>query len=119
MVEMEDTELGSTIRSHSKAHLKAATCEARLKTYGERLILLGTNLKDNPQNIRIEEEQIFLNNEGYDEQIIGPIDIEIILKLAAEFKEASQRERQLAYELKENGMDHVVDGLNNQQESTS
>ena len=60
-----------------------------------------------------------MKDERGETQTISKIDITIALQLTVDFNKAYQSEMQFTLELRENGMDHVVDGLNNQQESTS
>ena len=50
---IEDAELGKLTRDHLYAHEQVARQKAELEQIGESLILLGSNLRKHPQDIRI------------------------------------------------------------------
>ena len=109
---IEDAELGKLTRDHLYAHEQVARQKAELEQIGESLILLGSNLRKNPQNIRIGEAKITLKNRNEDRTVLwSTLDIADIFHIVEDLKQATDREQKVAHQIREAGMGYIVDGL--------
>ena len=110
---MEDAELGKLTRDNLYAHDQVARQKAELKQIGESLILLGSNLRKYPQNIRIGEDKITLKDDQNQDRILlwSTLDIDNIFHIVEDLKQATEREQQIAHQIREAGMGYIVDGL--------
>ena len=110
---IEDAELGKLTRDHLYAHDQVARQKAELEQIGEDLILLGENLKKHPQNIRIGEAKITLKGDRDEDRTVlwSTLDITDIFHTVEELRQATEREQQVADQMREAGMGYIVDGL--------
>ena len=109
---IEDAELGKLTRDHLYAHEQVARQKAELEQIGESLILLGSNLRKNPQNIRIGEAKITLKNRNEERTVLwSTLDIADIFHIVEDLKKATDREQKVAHQIREAGMGYIVDGL--------
>ena len=103
---MEDAELGKLTRDHLYAHGQVARQKAELEQIGENLILLGSNLRKYPQNIRIREAKITLKddrNEDRTHPLVHVGAIADIFHIVEDLKQATEQEQQAAHQLREAG----------------
>ena len=116
----EDTEFGKLVKDHLYTHEQVSEQRAELEQIGENLVLLGNNLKEHPQNIHIGEAKITLQDDRHGDRIIrlSTMNIADILHTVEELKQATEREQQLAGRIREAGMGHIVDGLENRRLQT-
>ena len=110
---IEDAELGKLTRDHLYAHDQVARQKAELEQIGENLVLLGSNLRKQPQNIRIGEAKITLKGNGNEDRtaLRSTLDIADIFHIVENLKQATEREQQIAHQIREAGMGYIVDGL--------
>ena len=110
---MDNTDLGRLIHDHLNAHEQAVSLKAELEQMGEDLILLGDNLKQQPENIRSSEAKIILKDKHYDDRTIlwQRLNMNAIFQTLEEFKQAARLEQQLASQLSSAGMEYIVKGL--------
>ena len=116
----EDTEFGKLVKDHLYTHEQVSEQRAELEKIGEELILLGNNLKEHPQNIHIGEAKITLQDNRHEDRIIllSTMNIAEILHTVEDLKQATEREQRLAGRIREAGMGHIVDGLENRRMKT-
>ena len=105
--------MGKLTRDHLYAHGQVARQKAELEQIGENLILLGSNLRKYLQNIRIGEAKITLkDNQNEDRTLLwSTLDITDIFHIVVDLKQATEREQQIAHQIREVGMGYIVDGL--------
>ena len=110
---MEDAELGKLTRDHLYAHSQVTRQKAELEQIGENLILLGSNLRKYPQNIRIGEAKITLKDDQNQDRTLlwSTLDIADTFHIVEDLKQTTEREQQIAHQLREAGMGYIVDGL--------
>ena len=91
---MEDAELGKLTRDHLYAHGQVARQKAELEQIGENLILLGSNLRKYPQNIRIGEAKITLKDDQNEDRTLlwSTLDIADIFHTVEDLKQATEQE---------------------------
>ena len=112
---IEDEELGRLTNEHLHSHDEASRLKAELEQVGESLILLGNNIKKNPQQIRPEEARVILKDQrNEDRPILWPtLSISKTLQMLDQFKKATEHEREITDQSRDLGMRHIVDGLEN------
>ena len=117
---IEDATLGKLTKDHLRTHQLVARQKAELEQMGDDLILLGNNLKNRPQDIRIGEAKITLKSEQHEERIVLPSQLDIchVLQRVQELNELLQREEQLETGLRNAGMSYIVDGLKTRKQPT-
>ena len=117
---MQNSELGETIREHERVHDLAVRHRAELEQMGDFLITIGSHLKKDPDSLGLEEAKAIVRNKHDEETAIlwSQIDISRILEKMYELRKASTREKELARELIENGLEYVVEGLKNRKGPT-
>ena len=117
---MQNSKLGETIREHERVHDLAVRYRAELEQMGDFLITIGGHLKKDPDSLGLGEAKVIVRNEHDEETAIlwSQIDISRILEKMYELRKASTREKELARELIENGLEYVVEGLKNRKGPT-
>ena len=117
---IEDATLGKLTKDHLQTHQQVARQKAELEQMGDYLILLGNNLKNRPQDIRIGEDKITLKSERNEERIVLPSQLDIcqVLRRVQELNELLQMEERLETGLKNAGMGYIVDGLKSRKQPT-
>lgn len=117
---MENAELGKLIQDHRATHKQAARKKAELEQIGEELILLGNNLKNQPQNIRSGEAKITVKDSGGDEKtiLLSTLDTDRICNAVDELIQFAAQEQQIARQLRDAKMGYIVDGLENRRSQT-
>ena len=112
---IEDEELGRLTNEHLHSHNEASRLKAELEQVGEILILLGNNLKKNPQQIRPEEARVILKDQRNEDRVIrwSTLSVSEALQMLDQFKRATEYEKEIADRLRNLDMGHMVDGLEN------
>lgn len=112
---MDNADLGKLINDHLDAHERVVNLKAELEQIGEDLILLGNNLKQQPENIRTGEAKIILKDKKYEDRTVlwQKLNIVDILHTLEAYKTDAVREKQLENNLSDAGKEYIVAGLAN------
>ena len=116
---MGNAHLGALVNDHEITHEQVAQLKAELEQISEALILFGSNLKERPETMRVEQAKIVLKDQRHDRTVLrSHLDLASILQTVEEFRQAAQRERELVSELEAHDKRYIVDGLKNRRAPT-